>query len=137
MTPALFLAVIPLVPIFSDPVARLLAADVGRALERAWISRQAASIDLGIPLNKLSDQLNGKLPFTTCWKFLVGLEDPDFTQEFLGLQAERVNAIVVTVPDLRALLTEVRALPAEVLAIVRQRRMIKAALSPARARNVS
>jgi hypothetical protein len=129
LTPALLCLAFPLVPLFVDPAARQFAADVSDAIDRAGLSRKGVAIDLGVPLNKLCDQLNGKTPFTYFWRFVAGLDD-DFKRELWEIQAARVNAVLLAVPDLRELVCEVREL-------VGRKRMAKSSLMPHQERQVS
>lgn len=87
-----------------DRASRQLVADVRLAMKRADLSLDYVSRVTGIPPSRLSDQLNGKTPFTGFWRFWVGeMRDTDFRIEFLELQAGHVDRLLVRV-DLGALI---------------------------------
>lgn len=118
MTPATLCIGLVLAPVFTDAAAKFLAADVKKALEHAVVPLKVAAIELDVPLNKLSDQLNGKAPFTYCWRFFawddadptVATHAEDFKKAFLNLQADRIGAVLVQGPDLCDLVRSVREL---------------------------
>lgn len=100
-----------------------LAADAKLAMKRADLSLDYVARCTGIPHSRLSDQLNGKLPFTGFWRFFVGdMRETDFRVEFLELQADRLNRVLVRA-DLGLLLARV-----ETLIAASRKPMVKAAL---------
>ena len=99
----------------------LLAADAKLAMKRADLTLDYVSRVTSVPLSRLSDQLNGKTPFTSFWRFFAGeMRDTDFRLEFLDIQAARVDRFLAP-RDLGALITGVQAL-------VGHKRMAKADL---------
>lgn len=122
MTLTLYFLCLVLAPVaFADPAARLIAADMRTAIDRACHSLQSVAIDLEVPLNKLSDQLNGKASFTYLWRILATF--PDVRMEFYDIQTDRANAVLVRAGELSALVGGVRDLIAAV-----PKRMAKASL---------
>lgn len=93
-----------------DQAALLLIADVKLAMKRADLSLDWVARTIRVPGPKLSDQLNGKAPFTAFWRFGIGeMRATDFWLEFSELQLGRVGR--VSVPrDLGALLDKVNQL---------------------------
>jgi hypothetical protein len=90
-----------------DQAARDLVADVRLAMKRA-------PRVTGVPIQRLSDQLNAKTPFTSFWRFFVGeMRETDFQCEFLSIQAGRVDRMVVRC-DLGQLLAKVEQMTAGV-----------------------
>lgn len=113
-----------------DAAARELVADVRLAMKRADLTLDFVSRVTGVPPQRLSDQLNGKVPFTGFWRFWVGeMRDTDFRPEFLEIQAERVNRLLVRV-DLGALIAKLDQL-------VGSKPMVKAALPSAQKEQAS
>lgn len=107
-----------------DEAARQLAAMVKRACDRADLTQDFLSRCLLVPRPKLTDQLNGKAPFTALWRFFVVREVRDeFLPEFLDVLAESIDRQVVS-PDLARLIAAVEQLAG-------QKRMAKASLPPA------
>jgi hypothetical protein len=94
-----------------DTVALQLVADIRLALKRADLSLDEVSYATGVPIQRLSDQLNGKTPCTCLWRLLVAPEMRVtlFRLEFLTIQAERIDRAVVGV-DLSRLLAGVEQL---------------------------
>ena len=94
-----------------DSAAMQLVADIKLALKRADLSLDEVSYATGVPIQRLSDQLNGKTPCTCLWRLLVapGMRDTFFRLEFFTIQAERIDRAVVTV-DLSRLLAGVEKL---------------------------
>lgn len=104
-----------------DDVSRELAADAKLAMKRADLSLDYVARCTGVPHSRLSDQLNGKTPFTALWRFFVGeMRETDFRIEFLELQAGRVDRFLVR-PDLGAIIARLDEL-------VTSARMAKASL---------
>ena len=107
-----------------DEAAKQLAADVKLAMKRADLSLDYISRVLSVPVSRLSDQLNGKTPFTFFWRF-SHREIRDLTEfwpEFMDIQADRMNRLLV-----RADLGRLIARLDESLAAC-PKRMVKAAL---------
>jgi hypothetical protein len=97
-----------------DQAARDLVGDVRLAMKRADLSLDYVSRVTGVPIQRLSDQLNAKTPFTSFWRFFVGeMRDTDFQLEFLSLQAARVDRMVVRC-DLGQLIAKVELMTAGV-----------------------
>lgn len=96
-----------------DSAGLQLVADIKLALKRADLSLDYVSRVTGVPIQRLSDQLNGKTPCTSLWRLLVAPEmrDTDFRVEFLTIQAQRIDRAVVAM-DLSRLLTGVQELTA-------------------------
>lgn len=93
-----------------DRAARDLVADVRLAMKRADLSVDFVSRCTGVPPSRLSDQLNGKTPFTAFWRFgTAEMRETDFWVEFLELQAERVDRMLVS-RDLGTLVAKVEAM---------------------------
>lgn len=104
-----------------DAAARQLLADVKLAMKRADLSQDFVCRVTGVPLQRLSDQLNGKTPFTAFWRFATQeMRDTGFWLEFVDIQAARVNRELVRV-DLGALISKLDA-------FVGGKPMVKAAL---------
>jgi hypothetical protein len=123
MTPAFVFVFAPLAPMLLDEAAQQLAKDVTAALAQSgWTPKSAAS-ELGVPLNKLYDQLNGKASLTFLWRMLVGLDG--FRVELFDLQGQRAGLFLLRNTDLQRLVRGVESLSAK-------RRMAKAALPQAR-----
>lgn len=79
-----------------DAAARDLVVDVRLAMKRADLSLDYVARATGVPHSRLSDQLNGKTPFTAFWRFTApDIRDSDFWIEFLTLRVERVDRSVV------------------------------------------
>lgn len=78
-------------------VDQQLAADAKLAMKRAdlsldYVSRAIGHEDKPYSLSKLSDQLNGKTPFTAFWRFFVGdMRETAFREEFFAIQADRIG----------------------------------------------
>ena len=93
-----------------DEAARELGALVKLAIKRADLTQDQVARFIGVPIPKLSDQLNGKVPFTSLWRFFVAPEmrETDFVSELLGVLAPRVNLALVSqdIGDVLAGLTE-------------------------------
>jgi hypothetical protein len=94
-----------------DDCARLLVADVRLAMKRADLSLDYVARCIAVPIPKLSDQLNGKTPFTAWWRFacLEIRRDTTFWLEFAELQAARVDRVLVRA-DVGTLIAKVEAL---------------------------
>jgi hypothetical protein len=105
----------------ADPAAQLLAADMRDAIHLACRSLKSIAIDIDVPMNKLSDQLNGKAPFTYCSRILATF--PDVRLEFCDIQAQRVEAMVIRCAEIRDLVSEVKQFTRGV-----RKRMAKAAM---------
>jgi len=105
----------------ADPAAQLLAVDMRDAIHLSCRSLKSIAIDLDVPMNKLSDQLNGKTPFTYCWRILAMF--PDVRLEFCDIQAQRVEAMLVRSAEIRELIAEVKQFTTGV-----RKRMAKSAL---------
>ena len=74
----------------------VLAADAKLAMKRADLTLDYVSRVTGVPLQRLSDQLNGKTPFTSFWRLFTGeMRETDFLSEFLDIQATRIDAVMV------------------------------------------
>lgn len=79
-----------------DQASNELAVDAKLAIKRADLTLDYVSRCTGVPLSRLSDQLNGKTPFTAFWRLWVGeMRDTDFRIEFLEIQARRVDRFFV------------------------------------------
>lgn len=77
-------------------VDAVLAADARKAMKRADLTLDFVSRATGVPYSRLSDQLNGKTPFTAFWRFFTGeMLDTDFRAEFLEIQCERLDRVPV------------------------------------------
>jgi hypothetical protein len=73
-----------------------LAADAKTAIKRADLTLDYVSRVTGIPIQRLSDQLNGKTPFTGFWRLFTGeMRQTDFALEFFDIQAGRIDAVVL------------------------------------------
>jgi hypothetical protein len=97
-----------------DQAARDLVGDVRLAMKRADLSLDYVSRVTGVPIQRLSDQLNAKTPFTSFWRFFVGeMRETDFQCEFLSIQAGRVDRMVVRC-DLGQLIAKVEQMTAGV-----------------------
>ena len=73
-----------------------LAASARLAMKRADLSLDYVSRVTGIPIQRLSDQLNGKTPFTGFWRFFAGeMRETDFLDEWLPLVADGIERIVL------------------------------------------
>lgn len=71
-----------------DAAARKLAAAFRLAMKRADLSLDYVSRVIGVPPNKLSNQLLGKVPFTAAWRFFVGeMRETGFASELLAIFA--------------------------------------------------
>lgn len=93
-----------------DAAALVLVADVRLAMKRADLSLDFVSRVTGIPPQRLSDQLNGKTPFTGFWRFATReMRETDFWTEFIEIQADRVNRVVVRA-DVGALISKLDSL---------------------------
>jgi hypothetical protein len=94
-----------------DSVGLQLVADIKLALKRADLSLDYVSRVTGVPIQRLSDQLNGKTPCTSLWRLLAApeMQDTDFRLEFLDIQARRMDRALVAV-DLSRLLAGVEQL---------------------------
>lgn len=101
------------VPIVIDQAARDLAADAKLAMKRADLTLDFVSRVTRVPLSRLSDQLNGKTPFTSLWRFYAfeEMRQTDWRVEFGELQADRIQRLLVSA-DFRELLSKVDALGA-------------------------
>lgn len=85
-----------------NEASRQLAATIALVLKRADLTIDYVSRVTGIPPNKLSDQLAGKVPFTGLCRILASDElrsETEFWPEFIGLCAKRVGCIVATIED--------------------------------------
>jgi hypothetical protein len=81
-----------------DESARRFAATVAIALKRADVTQDYVSRVTGIPPNKLSNQLAGKVPFTGLVRILASRElrdETDFWLELMDLLADGVNRALV------------------------------------------
>ena len=80
-----------------DEAARDLAADAKLAMKRADLSLDFVARVINVPRPKLSEQLNGNLPFTFLCRF-AGREmwETDFWAEFLELRARRIDRALVS-----------------------------------------
>lgn len=81
-------------------VDQQLAEDSRLAMKRAdltldWVCRAIGDgPDKPYAMNKLSEQLSGKRPFTAFWRFFVGeMAQTDFRAAFFEIQAERIDAL--------------------------------------------
>lgn len=98
MTPAIFFLGFFAAGLVLDDCGSELAADVRLAMKRADLTLDYVSRVLRVPPNKLSDQLNGKRPFTFFWRFFSSAElraETDFRSEFLDILARRIDRIVL------------------------------------------
>jgi hypothetical protein len=93
-----------------DHAAKELVGDVRLAMKRSDLSLDYVSRVTGVPPQRLSDQLNGKTPFTAFWRFTrAEIRETAFWPEFLGIRNERCG--LVQVPrDLGLLVASVREL---------------------------
>lgn len=79
-----------------DHAARELVGDVRLAMKRADLSLDFVSRVTGVPPQRLSDQLNGKTPFTAFWRFTAReIRESGFWLELVALRAARVDRYVV------------------------------------------
>lgn len=120
-----------------NELGRALIEDVKLAMKRSNLSLDYVARVTNTPISRLSDQLNGKDPFTAFCRFYASDELRDktmFWQEFQPLQDARINRLCLAV-DLGALLTKVEALTALVGA--RPKVMARAGLPVARKARVS
>jgi hypothetical protein len=103
-----------------------LASITAQAMDRAGLTQDYVSHVTGIPANKLSDQLAGKVPFTGFCRF--GYQeirrDTQFWPEFANVLADQVDRALVP-RDLGTLLERVTEL------VSGQKRMLKADLPAA------
>lgn len=77
-------------------VDAVLAADARKAMKRADLTLDYVSRVTGVPMSRLSDQLNGKTPFTAFWRFFTGeMLDTDFRAQFIDIQCERLDRVPV------------------------------------------
>lgn len=88
---------------------RVLCADVREALRRAGESLKSAAITIEAPENKLSDQLNGKAPFTFLWRLMQDMPAA-FAREFHEIRATRHGDTYVKHSDLVELIATVRTI---------------------------
>lgn len=73
-----------------------LARSVRLAMKRADLTLDYVSRVTGIPIQRLSDQLNGKTPFTGFCRFFSGeMRETDFLEEWLAIVADGVGRIVL------------------------------------------
>lgn len=93
-----------------DQAARELCEDVVIALERAGIKKSAAAALMHVPLPKFSEQINGKVPFTSAWR-LTRL-DADFWRELVAIRAQRLGGEFLVSADLLRLVHGVEQLVA-------------------------
>ncbi len=108
-----------------DQAARDLVADVKLAMKRSDLTLDFVSRVIGVPTNKLSDQLNGKLAFTSFWRFTASeLREAGFWVELLDIRARRVDRVLMR-SDLATLVGLVEQLVQE------RKHMAKASLSTA------
>lgn len=83
-----------------DDAGRRLAALVALALKRADVTQDYVSLVTGIPRNKLSEQLAGKVPFTGLCRILANRalkDETDFWFELTAIFADQVNRAVVSI----------------------------------------
>lgn len=74
----------------------VLAADAKLAIRRADLTLDYVSRVTGVPMQRLSDQLNGKTPFTSFWRLFTGeMRQTDFAIEFYEIQLQRADAVIV------------------------------------------
>lgn len=97
-----------LVPIGIDPCDLEQCAEYREAMRRLDYSLKYVAITIRVPQNKLSDQLQGKVPFTYMWRFRrLG---PAFKAVLRDVEADRVGAVVVKQPEFVSLLETMRAI---------------------------
>lgn len=83
----------------------VLAADAKLAMKRADLTLDYVSRVTLVPVQRLSDQLNGKTPFTCLWRFFTGeMRETDFALEFYEIQLQRADAVIVRGERLTSLL---------------------------------
>ncbi len=79
-----------------DDAARELVADIRLAMKRADLSLDYVSRVIRVPGPKLSDQLLGKQPFTSFWRFVTPeITRTGFWHEFFAVRAERHGGVYV------------------------------------------
>lgn len=79
-----------------NDASRELVADVRLAMKRADLSVDFVARCTGVPAPKLSDQLNGKTPFTSFWRFIAPeIKASRFWDELFALRAERHGGVYV------------------------------------------
>lgn len=114
-----------------DECARLLISDVRLAMKRADLSLDFVARTIKVPIPKLSDQLNGKTPFTSWWRFASKeIRATDFWLEFHDIEAGRLNRMLVRY-DVGRILAGVDELVEDMRG---RKRMAKATLAAADAR---
>lgn len=76
--------------------ARELVADVRLAMKRADLSLDYVARCTSVPVQRLSDQLNAKTPFTSFWRFVAPeIKASRFWDELFAIRAERHGGIYV------------------------------------------
>jgi hypothetical protein len=96
----------------ANELALVLVHDVRLAMKRGDLSLDYVARITGTPISRLSDQLNGKTPFTAFCRFYASKElreETDFWPEFYALQLARIDRVMTTA-DLGTLLVKVEAL---------------------------
>ena len=88
-----------------------LAADAKLAMKRADLSVDYVARATSYSRERLSDQLNGKEPFTAFWRFFVGeMRETEFRAEFFAIQAARIDGFFMRGERAVALLTRMDVL---------------------------
>lgn len=100
---------IPLVGAYQvNDSGRQLCADAYLALRKAGESLKSSAIAIAAPESKLSEQLNGKAPFTFLWRLVQSL--PAFEREFRKIRAHRDGDAYVEQSEMVELVNVVRNL---------------------------
>lgn len=93
--------------------SKALVGDVRLAMKRADLSLDYVARCTGVPVPKLSDQLNSKTPFTAFWRFIAPeILASGFWHELFALRAERQGGVYVR-GELAALVRSVQQLVSE------------------------
>ena len=105
-----------------EAAAKELGIVVRRAMHNADLTQDFVARCIGVPPPKLSDQLSGKAPFTTFWRFFIAkeLRASDFRDEFIEELSRTIDRVLMP--------RGVRVIFAEVDPAGKKKRMAKAAL---------
>src|SRR6476469_5039096 len=76
--------------------SRQLVADIRLAMKRSDLSLDYVARCICVPVPKLSEQLNGKQPFTSWWRFFSPeINGTSFWHEWHAIRAERHGGVYV------------------------------------------
>lgn len=83
--------------VVDEETAKELGGVVRRAMHNADLTQDYVARCIGVPPPKLSDQLSGKVPFTSFWRFFIAseLRESEFRDEFIEELSHVIDRVLM------------------------------------------